>query len=264
MHRRKFVAASLATTALALSRDTQAQAPAKPAREFYELRRYQLQMGPQTPLAESYFGDALLPALTRMGKGPVGAFRLEYGPETPAYYILIPAASVETLALTQVSLAQDPVFLKAAEPFWNAPATSPAFARVESSLLAAFEGWPRLTPPGSSAAKAKRIFQLRTYESPSEAAHVRKVEMFHHGEFELFQKAGLQPVFFGDTLIGSRLPNLTYMLSSPGMQELEASWAAFGSDPAWKKLSSSPRYNYESIVSNISNLILQPLPASQI
>ena len=103
--------------------------------------------------------------------------------------------------------------MKAAEPFWNAPATAPAFLRMESSLLAAFEGWPRLTPPAATATKSKRIFQLRTYESPSDAAHVRKVEMFHKGEFEIFQKAGCHPVFFSDTLIGSRLPSLTYMLS---------------------------------------------------
>ena len=272
MHRRKFVAASLATSALALSRDPEAAAqpqssatlPGLSAHEFYEIRRYGFQMGPQTAQAESYFSDALIPALTRMGVGPVGAFRLEYGPETPAYFLLLPAASVDILSTTQKRLAQDTVFLKAAAPFWNAPATTPAFARVESSLLAAFEGWPRLTPPASSATWAKRIFQLRTYESPSEAAHVRKVEMFHNGEFALFQKAGLQPVFFGDTLIGSRLPNLTYMLTAAGMPELEAGWAAFGSDPEWKKLSSSPRYNYESIVSNITNLILQPLASSQI
>ncbi|MGI4829145.1 MAG: NIPSNAP family protein [Janthinobacterium lividum] len=264
MHRRKFVAATLATSAMALGREAPAQSPGKPGREFYELRRYQLQMGSQTQLVETYFGDALIPALTRMGFGPVGAFRLEYGPETPAYYILLPASSLESLATVQMHLAQDSAFLKLADPFWNAPATAPAFARIESSLLSAFEGWPHLTPPASSATKAKRLFQLRTYESPSDQAHIRKVEMFHNGEFELFQNAGLHPVFFGDMLIGSRMPNLTYMLSSPGMPELEASWAAFGSDPAWKKLSASPRYNYEAIVSNISNLILQPLAASQI
>jgi hypothetical protein len=93
---------------------------------------------------------------------------------------------------------------------------------------------------------------------------VRKVEMFHKGEFEIFEKAGCHPVFFGDTLMGSRLPNLTYMLSFANLTELEKSWAAFSSDPDWKKLQSSPRYSYEAIVSNISNLVLSPLAASQI
>jgi hypothetical protein len=267
LERRRFLTTSFAAAGLALARAGEAQVQAAPApstREYYQLRRYQLQAGPQTKITESYFGDALIPALTRMGMGPVGAFKLDYGPETPVFYVLIPGRSVSNLATLDLRLAQDESFLKAAEPFWNAPATAPAFQRVESSLLAAFEGWPRLTPPAGSAAKSKRVFQLRTYESPSDQAHVRKVEMFHKGEFEIFLKAGCHPVFFGDTMIGSHMPNLTYMLSFANLTELEKGWAAFSSDPDWKKLSSSPRYSYESIVSNISNLVLSPLAASQI
>ena len=138
------------------------------------------------------------------------------------------------------------------------------FKRIESSLLIAFEGWPKLTPPAATAAHGKRIFQLRTYESPSSQAHVRKVEMFHHGEFEIFQSAGFGQVFYGDTLMGPRMPNLTYMLSFADMADLNAKWDVFRSDPAWNKLKSSPRYNFEEIVSNISNLILSPTTYSQI
>src|SRR6201999_3672852 len=264
MERRRFLTTSLAAAALAAAREGAAQPAASSAREYYQIRRYQLQAGPQTQIAESYFGDALIPALTRMGMGPIGVFKLDYGPETPAFYVLIPGPSIDELATIELRLVKDADFMKAAEPFWNAPATAPAFLRMESSLLAAFEGWPRLTPPATTATKSKRIFQLRTYESPSDAAYVRKVEMFHKGEFEIFEKAGCHPVFFGDALMGSRLPQLTYMLSFANLAELEKSWAAFSADPDWKKLSSSPRYSYESIVSNISNLILSPLAASQI
>lgn len=266
MKRRTFLTtASLASAGLVAARTSAAQAPAaQSAREYYLLRRYQLQAGPQTKNVESYLSDVLIPALSRMGMGPIGVFKLDYGPETPAFYVLIPGRSVEALATIDLQLGQDANFLKAAEPFWNAPAAAPAFLRMESSLLAAFEGWPRLTAPTATATKSKRIFQLRTYESPSDAAHVRKVEMFHKGEFEIFQKAGCHPVFFGDALIGSRLPQLTYMLSFANLAELEKSWAAFSADPDWKTLSSSPRYNYEAIVSNISNLVLSPLAASQI
>lgn len=264
MNRRHFFATSLATSAAALTREVGAQTPAAQSREYYQLRRYQSQSGSQPKLVESYFADALIPALARMRMGPIGAFKLDYGTETPALYLLMPCSSLEELAMVDLRLAKDEAFLKAAEPFWNAPANSLAFVRVESALLAAFEGWPRLTPPATSAIKAKRIFQLRTYESPSYADHVRKVEMFHNGEFEIFVKSGARPVFFGDTLVGPRLPSLTYMLAFQNMQELEASWAAFSGNPDWKKLQSSPRYSYESIVSNITNLILSPLDASQV
>ncbi len=242
-------------------------------REFYLLRRYHLQSGPQTRLTEAYFGEALIPALARMGMGPIGAFKLEMGPETPAFYLLTPGASIEALATVDLRLAEDSVFMAAAQPFWEAPATAPAFLRVESSLLAAFTGWPKLTPPRTSSGagpsagpgnRGNRVYQLRTYESPSDRDHIRKVEMFNHGEFEIFVNAGAQPVFFGDTLVGPRLPNLTYMLSFSDMNELTASWKRFVADPAWTKLSTSPRYHFEEIVSNISNLILSPLASSQV
>ncbi|MGP8268655.1 MAG: NIPSNAP family protein [Terracidiphilus sp.] len=260
MERRQFIAASIATSALAAT--AQGQAPS--SREYYQMRRYNLQSGPQSKGMESYFGDALIPALARMGMGPIGAFKVDVGPETPAFYLLIPGSRVEALVELDLRLAKDEGFLKAAEPFWNATAAAPAFQRVEISLLAAFEGWPKLTPPASTATKSKRIFQMRTYESPSEGEHVRKVEMFNSGEFDIFVKAGCNPVFFGDTLIGARMPNLTYMLSFADQADLEAKWEVFRNDPAWKKLSASPRYAYDQIVSNVTNLYLSPLGCSQI
>jgi hypothetical protein len=262
--RRDFLAASIAASTLAAAGETVAQAPAAARREFYQLRRYNLLSGGQLKLTESYFSGALIPALARLGLGPVGAFKLDIGPETPAYYLLIPGPAVEPLAELDLHLPDDAEFLAAAAPFWNGTSAAPAFQRADISLLAAFKGWPKLTPPPAAATKAKRIFQLRTYESPSDGEHVRKVEMFHSGEFEIFLNAGFHPVFFGDTLIGSRMPNLTYMLSFADLAELDAKWDVFRNDPAWKKLSSNPRFAFDPIVTNITNLILSPLDCSQI
>jgi hypothetical protein len=264
MQRRQFLAASLATSALALTREAAAQSAAAGAREFYQIRKYKLESGPQPKLVGSYFADALIPALSRMGMGPIGAFSADFGAETPIYYLLIPAASVEALVTVDLHLAEDAAFLKAADPFWTAPAASPSFQRVESSLLSAFPGWPKLTPPPSSATKAKRIFQMRTYESPSYRDHVNKVEMFHKGEFDIFKTAGFHSVFYGDMLIGPRMPCLTYMLSMDSLEQLNAKWEAFRDNPDWKKLSSDPKYAFEPTVSNIDNLVLSPLASSQI
>lgn len=264
MQRRQFLAATLAASAAAAARRTPAQAPVPGAREFYLLRRYQLKSGPELKLTENYFAAALIPALGRMGMGPVGAFKLDIGPETPAYYLLIPGAGVEMVAELDLRLAHDAEFLAAAAPFWNATAGAPAFERVESWLLAAFEGWPRVTPPAAAASKGKRMFQLRTYESPSNGEHVRKVEMFHSGEFDIFQKTGCNPVFFSDVLFGPRMPSLTYMLSFANTAELEANWDKFRNDPDWKKLTADQRFAFDSIVSNITNIVLSPLSCSQV
>jgi hypothetical protein len=259
LERRDFVTSAIAMAGFALSGgEGRALAPA--AQEFYLLRKYTLQTGPQLALTQNYFEHALIPALNRMAITPVGAFKLDIGPETPTYYLLIPATSVEALTTLDARLVADTEFLKAAASFWGAPATAPAFVRVESSLLSAFGGWPKLVVPKS----AKRIFQLRTYESASDAGHIRKVQMFNEAEIGIFTRTGLAPVFFGDTLIGHRMPSLTYMLTFEDVPDLIKKWAAFGSDPAWKDLSHRPGNTDPEIVSNISNLYLSPLSCSQI
>jgi hypothetical protein len=233
-------------------------------REYYELRRYHLQSGPQTRQLESFLADALIPALNRMGMSPIGAFNLYLGPETPAIYLLIPSKSLDNLVNAELVLAKDEDFQRRGAPFLTASARQPAYDRIENSLSIAFEGWPKLVVPTATRIKGSRVFQLRTYESPSHRDHIRKVDMFHHGEFEIFQKAGFWPIFFGDNLIGQRLPSLTYMLALPDLSELNERWRAFQNNPEWKKLSSQPEYTFEPIVSNISNLILNPTSYSQI
>jgi hypothetical protein len=264
MERRHFLAASIATSATVLAGRASAQEQSAAPREFYQIRRYSFTSGPQQKLTENFFANALIPALAKRGFGPVGAFRLDIGPDTPTYYLVIPGKELGALARLDLELAEDQQFLDAAAPYWNATAAAPAFERVEVSLLEAFAGWPKLTPPAAAQTKAKRIFLLRTYESPSNAEHVRKVEMFHSGEFEIFVKAGFQPVFFGDTLAGPRMPNLTYMLALSDVAELDAKWDAFRNDPDWKKLQANPRFAYDQIVTNISYLVLSPLDCSQV
>jgi hypothetical protein len=257
--RRQFLAAPLAASHLAAQ-----QTAGEKAREYYQLRRYQLQSGPQRKLADGFFADALIPGLNRLGVSPVGVFTVSIGPESPAFYVLIPSRSVESLVTADFRLEQDAEYLKAGAAFLGAPAKEPAYVRMESSLMLAFEGKPRLSAPPVTAQHGSRMFELRTYESPSDLDHRRKVEMFNSGEFDVFEKAGFWQIFYGDTLIGPRLPNLTYMLGFEDLGVRDRQWKAFGSAPEWKKLSGSSRYNFEEIVSSITNVILSPTSYSQI
>ncbi len=260
MQRRHFLS-SVAASAL-LPSVTNAADPS--AREYYELRKYELHSGPQSKLTDHYLAEALIPALTRLGMGPIGAFNLYLGPQTPTLYLLIPSTSLEALVSSELRLATDDEYRKAGEPFLTAAAAQPPFDRIESSLMVAFQGWPKLVVPPVTATKGPRVFQLRTYESPNIRDHQVKVEMFHSGEFEVFRRAGFWQVFFGDKLIGQRIPNLTYMLSFPSLADMETMWKAFSSDPEWKKLTANPKFSFESIVTNIDNLILNPTSYSQI
>jgi hypothetical protein len=264
LKRREFVKSAVAA-GVAMGADAMAQGTAAAGREFYQLRKYTLRNGPQLALCQGYFERALIPALGRLGMGPVGTFKLDIGPETPTYYVLIPSTDASALVSLDAKLGADAEYVKAAGGFRDAPAAAPAFERSERSLLGAFSGWPKLTVPQKTDGKLpKRIFQLRTYESASQVAHTRKMAMFNEAEIGIFVRTGLTPVLFADTLIGTRMPCLTYMLTFADMAEMTAHWAAFSADAEWKELSKKPGNTDADIVSNISNLYLSPLASSQV
>ena len=241
-----------------------AETAAAPAREFYELRRYQFRRGPMVKRFEEYVAAAALPAMERMGIGPVGVFTPVGGPDTPATYVLIPFSSLAEFATVGERLRADAEYQKLGAEYINTPAGDPPYLRYESSLLVAFSGVPKLEVPAQKKAGKPRLFELRTYESHSKKANKTKIKMFNEGELELFRKHGLAPVFFGETLIGAKQPNLTYMLAFDDVAAKDRSWAAFAGDPEWKKLSSTPGYTDAEIVTNISSVFLRPMACSQV
>ena len=105
---------------------------------------------------------------------------------------------------------------------------------------------------------------MRTYESPNDKTLARKIRMFSEGEFDIFRRVGMPPVFFGQTIVGPRMPNLTYMLAFDDLAARERLWNVFSADPDWQKLRTGPDTTNPEIVNNITNVILRPLPFSPI
>ena len=230
--------------------------------DYYELRRYQLQNGPQGKRLDEFLEHVAVPALNLHGVHPVGVFTGLLGDVTPAVYTLLRHTSLEAIVAVRAWLAAEPEFQRAGAAFLDVPASSPAFVRTESSLLVAFDGVPELETPPGAATNAPRIFELRRYESHSEPALQRKIEMFNTREIAIFRRTGLTPVFFGETLIGPRMPNLTYMLVFNDMADRDKRWDVFRVAPEWKTLSGDPQY--KDTVSNITDIILRPTAYSQI
>jgi hypothetical protein len=274
MDRREFVSAALVsggallpgTSLAANDQGTPGGRAQDKTSEYYELRRYHLRRGPGQQVVDTYLRQAAVPAWQRAGAGPIGVFSVMIGADSPSFYVVIPHKSLEAFASLAARLASDAEYQKAASAYLNVAATEPAFVRLETSLTRAFDGMPSLQLPfgGGENGKRTRIFELRTYESHSEKAAKKKIEMFNTGEIAIFRRAGLQPVFFGETLIGRNMPNLTYMLVYEDMAAHDKQWSAFSSDPEWKKLSTSPGFADAEIVSNISNMYLRPTAYSQI
>jgi hypothetical protein len=133
---------------------------------------------------------------------------------------------------------------------------------MESSLFLAFPSIPAIESPVKNPG---RVFQLRTYESPSVKTGQKKIEMFDvAGEIAIFRRTGLHPVFFGEAILGAKMPNLTYMLGFESEAELDANWKTFIADPEWKRLSGKPEYANKAILSGITNVVLKPVEWSQV
>lgn len=257
MNRRNFLAGGLAGVTGINVVAAAGQAKGQGERDYFELRRYHLLNRAKAGVFENFLRDVAIPAMNRIGIQPVGFFNVMYGPSQSTLYVLLVHKSLESVVEASARLLADAEFAKA--DMVNAPLLEPGYVRYESSLMAAFKGMPRLQVPE----KKSRVFELRTYESHSIKAGKKKVEMFNEGgEIAIFRKTGLQVVFFGETLIGSNLPNLTYMLAFDDLAHRDKQWEVFNSDPDWKKLRIDPAY--KETVSNITDIILRPSSYSQI
>lgn len=260
MERRAFLQTTLATAGVAAMPAIAAADDAKPnGREFFEVRAYTLKPDKQKIL-DDYFRGALIPALNRAGIKQVGVFYETPAPAAPVAYLLVAYQSLDQMAAANSGLEADAEYQKAAAEYLAIPATDAVYERIESSLLHAFETMPKLEAP----AKKGRLFNLRIYESHNEAAGKKKIEMFNKGEIAIFRRVGLTPVLFGEAVVGTRIPNLTYLLSFDDDAARNDAWNKFRADPEWIKLKSIPEYEDKRIVSKITNKLLTPTEYSQI
>lgn len=275
IQRRDFLKTSLAATATAaLASSAGAAAAAGSAgRHYYDLRCYRFKTAeaPRERL-HGYLEKALLPALDRRGVKNVGVFT-ELDVNKPAatstpkanspVWVLITHTSLESLASVNADINEDPAVIKAGAGYLDVPKASPAFDRVDSWLLAAFKAAPHLTLPAFAKDRVpSRFFEMRTYESHSEAAALNKVDQFNVVEVEVMRDLGMSPVFFGQALTGSNLPHLTYMTSGSDIKAHFAAWAKFGPDPRWVKAKDDPKYK-DNTISNIPRFFT-PTAYSQI
>jgi hypothetical protein len=264
MQRRSFVKSSLLATAAAAVTpkiSIATERSAKNSMEFYELRVYTLKNERQQKVVEDYFKDAAIPALNKLGNKNIGVFTELKPAGQTKIYVLIPYSSLGDFLTVQDKLAGDKVYQEAGAAYLNAPATDPAYERIESSLLKAFAHMPKIQAPEQN----PRIFELRRYEHASESAGKKKLEMFNDaGEIDVFKRLGFNPVFFGETIIGELRPNLIYMITFDDMKAHDSHWKAFGGDPEWKKISAIPDYADAKLVSRITSTMLSPAACSQI
>ncbi|MBA4056478.1 MAG: NIPSNAP family containing protein [Marivirga sp.] len=236
-----------------------------PKREYYEIKIYTIKDKSQEEKVDKFLKDAFLPALHRAGIGKVGVFKpvetdTTYGKRI---YVFIPYSSMDQFTKLPEMLQKDKQYESAGREYLTAPFDNPPYVRIQSILLLAFTGMPRMEAPKLTSPVSERIYELRSYEGHTEKIFKNKVQMFNAGdEVGLFKRLGFNALFYAEVLSGSRMPNLMYMTTFENKASRDEHWKAFSSDPQWKKLSALPEYQHN--VSKIDTFFLHPTEYSDI
>jgi hypothetical protein len=229
----------------------------KNQRDFYQVKVYHLKNNEQVEQVDQYLQNVYIPALHRLGIKNIGVFK-PIANDTAALkliYILIPFNSATAWMKLAESLAKDEAYTSSAKSFNEAAADKPPYERLESILLEAFPGQPHLFLP--AAKNAERVFELRSYESPTQNLAEKKMAMFNTGGvIDIFKRLGFNPVFYARVLSGSRMPNFMYMPVFDNAQQKDAQWKIFGNDPQWKEISSKPENENKVSVSHIDSILM--------
>lgn len=233
---------------------------AVPARqEYYEIKVYRITQKSQEDRIDAYLKDVYLPALHRAGIAKAGVFKpiesdTAFG---KLIYVFIPFKTIDQFMKLPEVLLNDKVYLKSAKSFTDAPYNDPPFKRCESILLKAFMNMPQFFAPEFATPASERIYEIRSYESATDAKADKKREMFNQGgEIELFKSLKFDAVFYGEVLVGSHMPNLMYMITFADMKSHDDKWKSFRESEGWKKLSGMDEY--KNTVSKANPYLMHP------
>jgi hypothetical protein len=230
-----------------------------PQREFYQLRIYTFDTDAQVEIVDKYLKEAFLPVLKRMKINNVGVFKPRPGQmdTVKKTFVLIPFSALKQFSILDEEFSKDEVYLAAGNEYILASHNEPPYQRLESVLLKAFEHMPVMQTPVFDSPRSDRIYELRSYESPTEAYFRNKVDMFNAGgEIKLFESLKFNAVFYGEVISGPNMPNLMYMTSFSDQASRDAHWKDFVESQEWKEMSSLEKY--QDNVSHIDRYFLYP------
>ena len=228
--------------------------------DYFNIKVYNISSKAQEEKVDAYLKDVYIPALHRAGIAQVGVFKpIEqdtiWGGKV--IFVFMTLRSVDQFLQLPVVLNNDKVYVEASKSFVDAPFDKPPYVRMENILLKAFMNMPKFRAPKYTTKPSERIYELRSYESATEAKGVKKIEMFNQGgEIALFEKLGFNAAFYGEVIIGSRQPNLMYMTTFETRESREAHWTKFRESAEWKTMSGMEEY--KNTVSKNTTILTHP------
>jgi hypothetical protein len=216
-----------------------------PAGEYYQLTTYHCKTAEQLAVTSAYLKSTYLPALHKSGLANIGVFT-NINNDTAAdkrLYVLIPFASLQKYEALMNALTAGTLIKNDTSAYTNAAHDKMPFERMETTVLKAFKDMLHMKKPALTAPLTERVYELRSYEGPTERLYRQKVKMFNDGgEVILFDRLKFNAVFYAEVLSGSHMPNLMYMTTFNNMAERDEHWKNFGSDSVWKRISAMPEY----------------------
>jgi hypothetical protein len=235
-----------------------------PTRQYYQIIVYHIKDKTQEQRLDKYLSEAYLPFLHRSGIKTVGVFKTANidTATDKRIYVYLPFNSLSDFSKVSQTLVEDKDLMQKGADYLNSKYNEAPYERKESILLQAFTGMPVLKKPEFTEPKSGRLYELRSYESPTELLNIKKVQMFNQEELEIFERIGSKPVFYAEVLAGSRMPNLMYMTTYSSPASREEHWKTFSSDPKWKRISALPEY--QNVVNKADKIFLVPTDYSDL
>ncbi len=223
---------------------------------YIQLQYVMLRNGTQPERANAFFPKHFAAAAQRAGASVVGMFNAVIAPQSPFFLILQAFPSFEAVETARGKLVADAEFQKAADEYNKG--AEPPYVRIESSILKTFDVLPSVKASEGATGCSARIFELRTYESNNFHTLRRKIKMFNDGEAGIFQRLGMAPVFFGETIAGKNQPSLTYMLSMRTLAAREHSGPSSEPIPDGRSKKRLPACRTPRSYPTSCNVILRP------
>jgi hypothetical protein len=233
-------------------------------RDFYELRTYHIVNAEQEAMLDDYLSNAFIPAAHRQGVAKVGVFKpVASQPDAgQKVYVFIPFKSMDEFLALEGKLAKDPVYQTAGSAYINAAFDKPPYKRIETAILRGMTEHPKFAESALTTPKKDRIYELRSYEGPTERLYKQKVKMFNSGEMDIFSRLNCSPIFYAETIAGANMPNLMYMTTHENMEVRNEHWKQFGADPAWAAMKDLEEY--KNTVSRNDTRLLYPAEYSDL
>lgn len=260
MNRRSFAQSVLGATLFSASAQETAHAqPSGDKTQFYLLDYFYLRQGGQAARLDEFFSSQM--QLIARNTRAVGVFTSIVGPHQPMTIMLSGFSSLDEIDAAGLRMAKSPEFQAAQRKLESG--SEPAYDRSDRALLRAAPFSPEIVPLQDKP-KRPRVFELRTYHSPTYRQLQILHERFAGPEIAIFRRSGILPILYGDTTIGPNMPNQMYLTPFDNLAAREKAWDVFSADPEWVKARAESVSRGGELVADNNIMLLRPTAYSPI